>query len=158
MAIDQAYDKNPQHGFGLRHLLVHEASHYFWRGNRAWIDEGIANSFADLFEIQVTGRDTYLERNVDGCDQVTIEDLDQAGAGAENTCSYHLATQLFREVYRELGPEQFYEGVRVLYAQVLAEAEVGVFHVMEAFAGVAEDVDAVEAIIDRWYYGDGNDS
>ena len=155
IAIHPDIEENPQSGFGLRHLLMHEVSHYFWRGYESWINEGIANTLADLFELRLTGRDIYQERNFEECDTTAIEDLDKANAGAENVCSYHLGTQLFMELSAELGLPRFHEGLRKLHALGRPdETKTGVSLVMTAFAGVTQDADAVQAIIDRWYYGD----
>ena len=151
IAIDPKYDENPQTGYGLRHLFMHEIGHYFWRGNRPWIDEGIANTLSDLFELKTTGRNTYLERNFDGCDK-TIEDLD-VEASNSGICHYHLGTPLFMELSWGLGEARFHEALRNLYALSLSDGKVEVGHVRRVFSDVAEDADAVEEIIDRWYYG-----
>ena len=155
VAIAPEYDENPGLNFGLRHLFMHEIGHYFWRGNKPWINEGIANTLADLFELKVTGRNTYQERDFDGCDKVTIEDLDNGLSGFP-LCPYHLGTPLFMELHGELGESRFHEGLRKLYQRALGDAEVGVREVKTAFVGVAEDADEVEAIIDRWYFGDSS--
>ncbi len=146
VAIDPKFDENPQVDQGLRHLLMHEVGHYFWGSGRPWIDEGIANTLADLFQESVSGRNVYLERNFDGCDK-TIEDLDIEGS-VSGLCHYHLGTQLFMELFETLGEEGFHEGLRDLYALSLSQGPLEVSELRVAFSDVA-----AMKIIDRWYYG-----
>ena len=105
IAIAPEYDDTPMLEFGLRHLFMHEIGHYYWSGNKSWIDEGIANTLADLFELKVAGQNTYQEYNFDEC-QATIEDVD-AGASVYSLCNYDLGTQLFMELSGALGQERF---------------------------------------------------
>ena len=152
IAIDPQYDDNPDADYGLRHLLTHEVSHYYWRGNDSYIDEGISNTLADAFELRVSGRDIFRERNFEDCG-ATIQDLDLR-ANVYRFCHAHLGTQLFMDLYQTLGEQGFREGLRKLYMLSLAEKPAEIQHVRTAFADISKDASETMAIIDRWYLGE----
>jgi len=142
--------------------IVHEAAHYYWAGNIAWINEGVANlletvvdgSFEDLPERDRVFPCPYARR---------ISDLEDAGPqqrSLEFRCSYSLGFRLFRDLYRELG-EDFWDGLRLLYqkSQVDDDSDdcsgtrLRACHVEAAFKAGATDeaITAVDKVFDFWY-------
>lgn len=141
---DQDPDTDSSGSYGLQHLLTHEFAHYYWRGHQAWIDEGIANTLADLHELRVAGRDVFSERSF-GCKESAIRDIDE---DSHRTCPYDLGTQLFTELHGALGDAKFREALRALY---LMDGKLGIAELRRALEGEGEEV---LAIIDRWYLGE----
>ncbi len=142
--------------------IIHEVAHYYWTGNIAWINEGIAN----LIEAVVDGSFESLPER-DGAFPCRfarrISDLeDQAPRqrSLEWRCAYSLGFRLFRDLYRDLG-EGFWEGLRLLYQKALGDDDsdecegtsLRACHVEAAFkeGGSQEVLDIVDEVFDFWY-------
>ena len=69
----------------------------------------------------------------------------------EQTCVVTLGEFMFLELYLELGPEVFSEGLRLFYLASQLGEKRSIFDVIEAFG--AED-EAVGEIVDYWYSGE----
>ena len=149
------------------HLVAHEVAHYYWIGNRNWVDEGASDLIATVSENARTGRPVEVTNNPCGYVRSIqeLEDLDVTSAfGADSafTCNYALGERLFVDLYRNLGEGAFQQGLRDLYllsqvddvGQNGDNTELGIEHVKAAFTG-AKDVDtsAMDAIAARWYDG-----
>ena len=145
-------------------LIAHEVAHYYWSGNRGWVDEGVADFMASVSEnarnggpIEVTNDPCAYARTV-----ADLENLDPAIGESAFTCNYALGERLFVDLYRNLDEDNFREGLRDLYllSQVEDEGEmqdnteVGIEHLKAAFRG-SEEVEnpVVDVIAARWYDG-----
>ena len=145
-------------------LIAHEVAHYYWSGNRGWVDEGAADFLASVSEnarnggpIEVTNNPCAYARTI-----ADLENLDPAIGESEYTCNYALGERLFVDLYRSLDEDSFREGLRDLYllsqveeeVEMQEETEVGIEHVRTAFKGDEdEDGSIVETIAARWYDG-----
>ena len=145
-------------------LIAHEVAHYYWSGNRGWVDEGVADFMASVSEnarngapIEVTNDPCAYARTV-----ADLENLDPAIGESEYTCNYALGERLFIDLYRSMDEDSFREGLRDLYllSQVADEAEmqddteVGIDHAKTAFkSGEDSDNAVVDVIAARWYDG-----
>ena len=145
-------------------LIAHEVAHYYWSGNRGWVDEGVADFMGSLSEnaragqpMEVTNNPCAYARTI-----AELETLDPAIGESEYTCNYALGERLFVDLYRSLDEDSFREGLRDLYllSQVEDEGEmqdnteVGIEHLKAAFRG-SEEVEnpVVDVIAARWYDG-----
>ena len=139
------------------HVIAHEVSHYYWRGNQDWVDEGAADFMASISENARTGRP--IEATNYPCAYATnisvLEQLNgEIGADAFE-CNYALGERLFLDLYRNVGHDRFRRGFRILYRASLADenasgsggTSIGIEHVRNAFSVDAKDV------IARWYDG-----
>ena len=155
---------HPKYGDDIADTVAHEVAHYYWMGNRSWVDEGAANFMAVVSENARVG--VPLEPLIlHFCDVDSIAELDRSKEHPTLTtgCDYYLGEQLFLDLYRTLGRETFQQGFRSLYLKSRPEDRTddceGTFldicHVEAAFkTGVSDDLAArVDEVIDRWYYG-----
>ena len=156
-------DSNEAYGVGQH--IAHEVTHYYWHGHNSWLDEGIANFMAIVFENSRIGRPVQPRQQPCG-HFPTIAELEAAGvtsaAGftSEFNCNYQIGERLFLDLYRSLGEDNFRKGLSDLYllSQVQGEdqgrrgTKLGIEHVRAAFKGNADDA-LVDTIVDRWYDG-----
>ena len=147
--------------------IAHEVAHYYWRGNWAWVNEGIANLMTYAFDYATTGSPVTVRARPCGYAR-TIAELESLDPFLEDpafTCNYELGERLFVDLYRSLGSERVRLGLKDLYLMEEArkaerrddeEANAGIQidHIKAAFKGV-EDVDGslVDVIAARWYDG-----
>ena len=134
--------------------IAHEVAHYYWSGNKGWVDEGAADFMASISE------NARLDRPVNitnlPCPHVTtIVDLEAKGDDGDlYRCNYSLGERLFLDLYRTLGEDQFWQGFRALHlASVGADGrgkEVGIEEVRESFSS---ESGAESVVIARWYDG-----
>ena len=144
-------------------LIAHEVAHYYWTGNRGWVDEGVADLMGSLSEnaragqpIEVTNNPCAYARTI-----AELETLDPAIGESEYTCNYALGERLFVDLYRSMDEDSFREGLRDLYLLSQVEGvdemlgrKLGIDHVRTAFKG-EEDAEnpIVNTIAARWYNG-----
>ena len=145
-------------------LIAHEVAHYYWSGNRGWVDEGVSDFMGSLSEnarngqpIEVTNNPCAYARTV-----ADLENLDPAIGESEYTCNYALGERLFVDLYRNLDEDSFREGLRDLYLlsqvededEMQDDTEVGIEHLKIAFKD-GEEVEnpVVDVIAARWYDG-----
>ena len=146
------------------HTIAHEVAHYYWSGNRDWVDEGAADFMASIAESARTGQ--LAETNNPPCGDVrTIKDLEGLNAARGSDafeCNYSLGERLFGDLYRGLGDARFREGFRNLYllSQVegdddaQADTQVGISELKEALStGADRAAPLVDVIVARWYEG-----
>ena len=133
-----------------RPLIAHEVAHYYWGGNKSWIDEGGANFLEIERHFNEASRNAAASVSDPPCGYASniaeLEDLDE---GIESVCEYSLGERLFVDLYLTLGDERFREGFRTLYLSSELES-VGIDQVREAFRS---DDGVASTVISRWYDG-----
>ena len=142
------------------HLTTHEVAHYYWTGNLAWIDEGMAELLATL--VQHDRANYPVEARNWPCPYmrtiVQLEALAPDQRADEFDCNYSLGERIFLDLLRAHGKEQFFTAIRELYARSRTQdttttdsgATLGIEHIRQAFpSGNA----ATATAIDRWYHG-----
>ena len=159
-------DGNDDAEFTSTHI-AHEVAHYFWNGNSDWVDEGASDFMAYASENARTGRPVEVTNYPCAYARTItqLENLDtssEEGADSPYSCNYALGERLFVDLYRNLGEDAFWQGLRNLYRMSQVEdgddsdedTGVGIEHVKTAFKGV-EGVDdsLVDIITARWYDG-----
>ena len=144
------------------HLMAHEVTHYYWRDNPDWLDEGLAELLASVAESERIGSPVTIEYThcPAGDNIALLERLDAAGVIYDYRCNYALGGQFFLEIYNTLGDAAFRQGLRKLYLASLVEdyadefdgSPVGIRQIQDAFES---DYAAIAPIIDKWYHGTG---
>ena len=145
-------------------LIAHEVAHYFWSGNRGWVDEGAADFMASISENARTGQ--LLEVTNDPCGYTRtiaeLESLEPSREAPAFDCNYALGERLFVDLYRSLEEDDFRRGLRGLYLLSQVEDEddtdvgtsLGIEHVTAAFKDTEEqESDIVDVLAARWYDG-----
>ena len=165
MAMQLLYDVD--NGFWWDYtpfVIAHEVAHYYWHGNRDWIDEGAAEILGSISEyardetpIGVTNNPCAAVKTIGELEAMDPEELGTRGFN----CNYSLGEQIFLDLYNSLGDETFRQGFRSLYLKSQADdssddcegTDLGICHLVAAFkADVSEaDVAKVDEIVARWY-------
>ncbi|MCY4623795.1 MAG: hypothetical protein OXC99_02130 [Chloroflexi bacterium] len=156
VTVPEYYDVASTIKSPFRHF-IHEASHYYWRGNSAnWITEGAATFLETVIESRATGWPIAMERQPCPSARYIAEDV-------EGDCDYRFGERLFHDLYRNMDETAFRMAFRQLY--LLSEYDdpndgcdgtnLGICHVRAAFTAdvSADTVAAVEKVIARWYDG-----
>ena len=127
--------------------LVHEVAHYFWRGNQAWIEEGLANTIEYMHGVENGISPGLLKNRRKDCEAHDLEMLSGFQPDQNSPqfrCNYYLGQMLFQELLEDLGEEEFSERLRELYRLSLAEQEEdrtpGIGAVREVFEDQADTV------------------
>ena len=141
-------------------IIAHEVAHYYWSGNRGWVDEGASDFMASVFESLHTDKLPKATKHPCAYARAiaTLEEMDVAKGSAAFACNYALGERLFLDLHRMLGDEAFRKGFRNLYLTSEAEGDtgggngtsVGIEHIASSFQSDAGAVDTVTA---RWYHG-----
>ena len=165
MAIQLLYDVEGGYWWDYTPFVIgHEVAHYYWRGNRDWIDEGASEVLGSISEyardetpIGVTNRPCAAVKTIG---ELEAMDPDALGTRGFN-CNYSLGEQIFLDLYNSLGEETFRQGFRALYLKSQAEdysdscegTELGICHLAAAFKADVSDAQAatVDEIVARWY-------
>ena len=144
-------------------IVAHEASHYYWKYGRDWMNEGAATFFESIANNTTSGplsRDPCpLARSI-----TELEDLERELSNPEEVrfCHYRLGERLFRDLYRNMDETTFRLGFRRLFLHTLHpvsdecnDDRLTDCHVKEAFTAYApaEKASIIEKVIDRWYDG-----
>ena len=144
-------------------IVAHEASHYYWKYGRDWMNEGAATFFESIANNTTSGplsRDPCpLARSI-----TELEDLERELSNPEEVrfCHYRLGERLFRDLYRNMHETTFRLGFRRLFLHTLHpvsdecnDDRLTDCHVKEAFTAYApaEKASIIEKVIDRWYDG-----
>ena len=128
-------------------LVTHELAHYWWHGNRSWLDEGIAVTIALLSQ-------SRTDPATPPCQQYRgIRELEEANPPVGHPhfpCNYSLGSDLFLEIYRDAGAAAFKTGYQRLHS-ASRSAPAGIHQVRSAFPDSAD-------IIDRHYDGQADDT
>ena len=133
---------------GLRRSIAHEVAHYYWVGNRDWVDEGMSELIAAYHRWQSTGADMAASNYP--CSQATqILVLEEINPGRQDLafgCNYSLGERLFLSLWDELGEAPFREGAQRLYADAAENfAGAGIPEMRVAFGQ--------SPALGRWYSG-----
>ena len=134
-----------------RTVIAHEVAHYYWGGNKSWIDEGGAN-FLELQRpsMGTSPKDATASVSDPPCGNVSdIAEFENLENDIDTVCEYSLGERLFVDLYLVLGVERFREGFRTLYLSSESES-LGIDQVREAFRS---DDGSEVAVISRWYDG-----
>ena len=146
MEILQEYDsgqfRRPE---ALAALIAHEVAHYYWAGERTWLDEGAADFLALYSENRRTGAAIRPENQrcaqVSNIRQLEAQRYETVDAGYR--CNYSLGESLFVDLYNAMSATQFRQSFRELYAAGQNKL-AGVHQVRQAYPGSW-------SIIDRYY-------
>ena len=148
----------------FRHI-VHETSHYYWRDQQDWMDEGAATFLEPILTNATIGELIALDKTP--CAQAgtlaALESLDAEKGDPAYSCNYSLGERLFHDLYRSLDENAFRRGFRNLYLRSQVDdaddgcegTKLGICHLEAAFKADASDEEnaAVEKVIARWYHG-----
>ena len=121
--------------------LVHEISHYFWRGNVGWIDEGVTNTVEYMHGLENGLSRGQLKQHRKDCeahDLAMLSESDPDSSSREYLCNYYLGQGLFQELLESLGNEAFGERLHELYRLSLEQQEVDLTPSIEAVQQVFE--------------------
>ena len=142
--------------------IAHEVAHYYWTGNLAWVNEGVANLITTIVDGSIETLPTrntafpciHFRRISD------LEEWEPSQRANQWLCSYSLGERLFRDLYNDLGDE-FLEGLRRLYRKSQVDdgrdecsgTPLGACHLEAAFKEGASDEAraAVDKALDFWY-------
>ena len=158
MAIHPDFDsESDRAGLPLESLLVHEVAHYYWSNSaETWLDEGAA----EIMTVIYTESHTEYRADRDDfnlpCSIPDLQSLERLRSEAPADCVYSLGPQLFLDLYRALGPDDFQRGFHALYVsgrdarwpKDWDARDIG--DLREAFNFSAQ---AVDEIIPQWHEG-----
>ena len=135
----------------LASTLTHEVAHYYWSGNRAWINEGMAN-LIKVYHARSGG--TPLEASRYPCGHAeSIRQLEQMDPGNRQNafgCNYSLGERMFLTMFANMGERDFRRGAQTLYRLSRERKDgAGIREVNAAFG------DPAAAATARWYDGAG---
>lgn len=148
MEILQKYESGrPWQRDRLGSIIAHEVAHYYWAGDRDWLDEGAAD-FLELYSenrrtgapIRAKNRRCYQVSNIS---QLESQRYEQDDAGFR--CNYSLGEGLFVDLYNAMSATEFRQSFRELYNSGKNKL-TGVHQVRQAYY-----YSSAWAIIDQWY-------
>ena len=130
-------------------IIAHEVAHYYFNGERNWLDEGAAEFLAIYSENKRVGR-VMTGQNKDCTQASTIGYLESRKfepGDAGFTCNYSLGEGLFLDIYGQMQKSDFQKAFQSLYAS--GDNKIaGIYQVRQAFYPGSE---WVQEIIDKWY-------
>ena len=130
-------------------IIAHEVAHYYFSGERDWLDEGAAEFLAIYVENKRVGR--AMTGQGKPCAQtITISYLESRKLGHEDdgfTCNYTLGEGLFLDLFSQIQTGDFQSAFRRLYASSNNKV-AGIHQVRQAFYPGSE---RVQKTIDKWY-------
>ena len=129
---DRNHDWNP----GLRGVIHHEVSHYYWHQGPSWLVEGGANFFG--IHAGATGSGAGLKDLAHKCRNTSVRDVTSKRS---DECRIHFGAELFFNLYHSLGEGEFLRGLWRLYDSTHGDLspdscegiEVGSCHLRFAF-------------------------
>ena len=131
--------------------LLHEVAHYYWRGNEAWINEGLAKTIEYMRGVEREISPEFLQERSRGrgdCEAHNLEMLtewDPESGNPQFSCNYYLGQLLFKELLGTLGAEEFGKKVGELYLLSLDARDAGetpgIAQVREAFHDQGEIIE-----------------
>lgn len=129
----------------LATIIAHEVAHYYWNGEREWVDEGAADFLALYSEHRRTGAPISVQNRpcyyVSNISQLESQRYEHGDAGF--WCNYSLGERLFVDLYDSLPETQFRQSFRNLYAAGKNKL-AGVHQLRAAYPNSG-------AVIDKWY-------
>ena len=137
IGIREAYDdRNHDWNPGLRGVIHHEVSHYYWHQGPSWLGEGGANFFG--IHAGATGSGAGLKDLAHKCRNTSVRDVIPQRS---DECRIHFGAELFFNLYHSLGEGEFLRGLWRLYDSTHGDLspdscegiEVGSCHLRFAF-------------------------
>ena len=137
IGIREAYDdRNHDWNPGLRGVIHHEVSHYYWHQGPSWLGEGGANFFG--IHAGATGSGAGLKDLAHKCRNTSVRDVTPQRS---DECRIHFGAELFFNLYHSLGEGEFLRGLWRLYDSTHGDLspdscegiEVGSCHLRFAF-------------------------
>ena len=130
-------------------IIAHEVAHYYFNGEKNWLDEGAAEFLAIYSENKRVGR--AMTKSNSTCTQAnTIRYLEYRKFQKEEDgyeCIYSLGEGLFLDLYGQMKEEDFQRAFRRLYNS--SDNKIaGIYQVRQAFYAGSE---WVQKIVDKWY-------
>ena len=106
--------------------IAHEVAHYYWGGNKDWVDEGAADLVASIVDEARTGRTLAVTNPPCGhADSIAeLESLSISRGDIAFHCNYSLGERLFADLNLTLGDERFRQGFRALHLASEIEDDV----------------------------------
>ena len=169
IVIQQQYDVDDG-SHEANHLpatTAHEIAHYYWSGNRDWVDEGMAKLLEAKAEYARTGKQiSATKQPCTAFDNIAqLERAKPSKASPNFICNYALGERLFIELLDALGSRAFSNAAKNLYLESTFEgvittagevtvirmsgAEVGIKEIRSLFGKTAGGA----TVIRRWYDG-----
>ena len=120
----------------LPQTLTHEIAHYYWSGNRDWIDEGMSALIQNYHRWQTTG--TAMTPSNYPCPHApNIQELERVNPNKQEdafSCNYSLGERLFIDLWNEMGEVPFRTKAQKLYHRSEAGTEeLGIADVKATF-------------------------
>ena len=142
----------------LQNTFHHEVSHYWWRGNADWIDEGTADTLAATASLsegatipaQPNQRKNCTARNLSEIGDVARANLDQFH------CNYYLGEKLFRELQSRMTPQDFTAALQNLYQASQAKVITNQNPIRADIAEVRAAFPAHTDLVNYYWSGDVN--
>ena len=137
IGIREAYDdRNHDWNPGLRGIIHHEVSHYYWHQGPSWLVEGGANFFG--IHAGASGSGAGLKDLAHKCRNTSVRDVTPKRS---DECRIHFGAELFFNLYHSLGEGEFLRGLWRLYDSTHGDLspdscegiEVGSCHLRFAF-------------------------
>ena len=102
-------DDNSQEAQSSLSAIAHEVAHYYWSGNKDWVDEGAADFMASIVEGAQTGQPiTVTNHPCAHADNIAaLESLGVPRGVTGFQCNYSLGERFFVDLYLTLGEERF---------------------------------------------------
>lgn len=126
-------------------IIAHELAHYYFRGNKRWLNEGGAEFLEAFSENRRRGR--LIEADRLPCTTfANIRDLEARNPGPDDpyfSCNYSLGQRLFFDLFRNMEEGEFREAFRALYQNTIS-GDGGIDEVRSAFPS-----DTSQRIINR---------
>lgn len=152
IGIREAYDdRNHDWNQGLRGVIHHEVSHYFWHEGPSWLGEGGANFFG--IHAGATGTGAGLKELTRECRNTSVRD---ATPERRNECRIHFGAELFFNLHHTLGEEEFLRGLWRLYDSTHGDLSPDSCEGMQAgpcqlrFAFVTDAPPEAAAVVERF--------
>lgn len=137
----------------------HETAHYYWYGNRRWIDEGSAQLLGRL--VQSPGLDpTAYSGSCSAASTIAeLEAIPHERDEIGDFCAYVIGYGLLADLHKHMGRRQFQRQFQRLYQKTLVprftDGILDICDLQEAFISDLPEglVSETENIIRRWYGG-----
>ena len=119
ISVQAKYDAPSSDAYGaqLHHIIAHEVSHYYWRSNADWIDEGMAELTATVSRHMTDG--SLIEAANPPCYEAgTVRDIESLGHHAAEQayrCNYSVGERFFLSLLRAVGDVDFRQAMRSLH-------------------------------------------
>lgn len=153
----------------LRYVIAHEVAHYYWSiGDTIWSVEGAAEFMASLLDGTASDPVPAPTCGYDNIADWEAQYPPTPQLPNAEPCDYELGEALFRDLYQNMDEVQFRLAFRRLLLRMqwfrvpldvcglTVEDRTDMCNLRESFTAFVspEDKPRIEAIIDRWHYGE----